>query len=79
MTSKEAFEFIFGQFGIHDAGYKIWEAAVKWERAECEAVAKRYRDRNTGIKKLAGNSIAESIKRRTKKDQSTVEKGEGNV
>lgn len=53
MTSKEAFEFIFGQFGIHDAGIKIWEAAVKWERAECEAVAKRYRDRNTGIKKLA--------------------------
>lgn len=79
MTSKEAFEFIFGQFGIHDAGIKIWEAAVKWERAECEAVAKRYRDRNTGIKKLAGESIANSIKRRTKKDQSTVEKGEGNV
>lgn len=74
MTSKEAFEFIFGQYGINDAGIKIWEAAVRWERAECEAIAKRYRDRNTGIKKVAGESIAKSIKRRAKFD-----KGEGNV
>ena len=79
MTSKQVFEFIFGQYGIHDAGYKIWEAAVKWERAECEDVAKRYAQRNEGIKRVAGKSIASSIKRRTKKDQSTVEKGEGNV
>ena len=79
MTSREAFEFIFGQYGINDAGIKIWEAAVRWERAECEAIAKRYGSRHDGVRRLAGKSIAGSIKRRTKKDQSTVEKGEGNV
>ncbi len=79
MTSKEAFEFIFGQYGINDAGLKIWEAAVKWERAECMDVAKRYAQRNDGIKRVAGKSIASSIKRRSWKEKLTVEKGEGNV
>lgn len=78
MTSEEAFEFIFGQYGINDAGYKIWEAAVKWERGECEDVAKRYAQRNDGIKKLAGKSIASSIKRRSWKKK-IVDKGEGNA
>lgn len=68
MTSKQAFEFIFGQHGINDAGIKIWEAAVNWERREIEASVKRYRQRNmeSGVRRRAAESILESIKRRDK-------------
>ena len=68
MTSKEAYEFIFGQHGINDAGIKIWEAAVNWERREIEDAVKRYRQRNTesGVRKRAAESILNSIKRRDK-------------
>ena len=71
MTSKEAFEFIFGQYGVNDAGIKIWEAAVNWERRECEAIAKRYKQRNThhGAKKTAADAILKSIQRRKKYDR----------
>ena len=69
MTSKEAFELIFGQYGINDAGFKIWQAAVNWERREIEDVVKRYRSRNSesGPRKMAAESIINSIKRRDKK------------
>ncbi len=69
MTSKEAFEFIFGQYGINDAGIKIWEAAVNWERREIEDIVKRYKQRNneSGPRKMAAESIINSIKRRDKK------------
>ncbi len=69
MTSKEAFEFIFGQYGINDAGIKIWEAAVNWERREIEDIVKRYKQRNSesGPRKMAADSIINSIKRRDKK------------
>jgi len=69
VTSKEAFEFIFGQYGINDAGIKIWEAAVNWERREIEDIVKRYKQRNSesGPLKMAADSIINSIKRRDKK------------
>ena len=69
MTSKEAFEFIFGQHGINDAGIRIWEAAVNWERREVEDIVKRYKQRNSdsGPRKMAADSIINSIKRRDKK------------
>ena len=69
MTSKEAYEFIFGQYGINDAGIKIWEAAVNWERREIEDIVKRYKQRNSesGPRKMAAESIINSIKRRDKK------------
>lgn len=72
ITSKQAFELIFGKYGINDAGIKIWEAAVNWERGECEDIAKRYKQRNThhGAKKTAADSIMRSIQRRRKNDQS---------
>ena len=68
MTSKEAYEFIFGHYGINDAGIKIWEAAVNWERREIEDAIKRYRQRNaeSGVRKRAAESILNSIKRRDK-------------
>lgn len=71
MTSKEAFEFIFGKYGINDAGYRIWEAAVKWERGECEDIAKRYKQRNADniARRVAGESIQKSIQRRSKNDR----------
>lgn len=69
MTSKEAFEFIFGQYGINDAGIKIWEAAVNWERREIEATVKNFKKRNSEnyARKMAADSILTSIKRRDKK------------
>lgn len=69
MTSKEAFEFIFGQHGINDAGIRIWDAAVNWERREVEDIVKRYKQRNSesGPRKMAADSIINSIKRRDKK------------
>lgn len=69
MTSKEAFEFIFGQYGINDAGIKIWEAAVNWERREIEATVKNYKQRHSDnyARKMAADSILTSIKRRDKK------------
>jgi len=69
VTSKEAFEFIFGQHGINDAGIRIWEAAVNWERREVEDIVKRYKQRNSesGPRKMAADSIINSIKRRDKK------------
>ena len=69
MTSKEALEFIFGQHGINDAGIRIWEAAVNWERREVEDIVKRYKQRNSesGPRKMAADSIINSIKRRDKK------------
>ena len=72
MTSKQAFEFIFGEYGINDAGIKIWEAAVNWERREIESVVKNYRQRNSenGPRKQAAESILTSIKRRDKNDRS---------
>jgi cytidylate kinase len=71
VTSKEAYEFIFGQYGVGDAGIKIWEAAVNWERRECEAIAKRYKQRNNDsvIKRTVADSIINSIKRRDKHDR----------
>jgi hypothetical protein len=68
ITSKQAFELIFGKYGINDAGIKIWEAAVNWERREVEDVVKRYRQRNAenGARKIAAESILKSIKRRDK-------------
>lgn len=69
MTSKQAFELIFGQYGVNDAGIKIWEAAVNWERRECEDIVKRYRSRNLEnvARKTAAEAIITSIKRRDKK------------
>lgn len=69
MTSKEAYELIFGKYGINDAGIKIWEAAVNWERCECEYIVSRYRARNLEnvARKTAAESILTSIKRRNKK------------
>lgn len=69
MTSKEAYELIFGKYGINDAGIKIWEAAVNWERRECEDIVKRYRSRNLEnvARKTAAEAIITSIKRRDKK------------
>ncbi len=69
MTSKEAYELIFGKYGINDAGIKIWEAAVNWERRECEDIVKRYRARNLEnvARKTAAEAIITSIKRRDKK------------
>jgi hypothetical protein len=69
VTSKEAYELIFGKYGINDAGIKIWEAAVNWERRECEDIVKRYRSRNLEnvARKTAAEAIITSIKRRDKK------------
>ena len=69
MTSKQAFELIFGQYGINDAGIKIWEAAVNWERREIEDTVKRYRSRNAEnvSRRTAAESIITAIKRRDKK------------
>jgi hypothetical protein len=69
VTSKEALEFIFGQHGINDAGIRIWEAAVNWERREVEDIVKRYKQRNSesGPRKMSADSIINSIKRRDKK------------
>jgi hypothetical protein len=69
VTSKQAFELIFGQYGVNDAGIKIWEAAVNWERREIESVVKNYRARNSlnVARKTAAQAILTSIKRRDKK------------
>jgi hypothetical protein len=69
VTSKQAFELVFGQYGVNDAGIKIWEAAVNWERRECEDIVKRYRSRNIEnvARKTAAEAIITSIKRRDKK------------
>jgi hypothetical protein len=60
---------VFGQYGVNDAGIKIWEAAVNWERRECEDIVKRYRSRNLEnvARKTAAEAIITSIKRRDKK------------
>lgn len=70
ITSKQAFEFIFGHYGINDAGFKIWEAAVNWERQEMLAKMKRYRDRNkeSPLKRQVAENIIDGIKLRIKKD-----------
>ena len=69
VTSKQAFELVFGQYGVNDAGIKIWEAAVNWERRECEDIVKRYRSRNIEnvARRTAAEAIITSIKRRDKK------------
>ena len=69
MTSKQAFELIFGEYGINDAGFRIWQAAVNWERREIESTVKNFRQRNAenGARKFAAQSILTSIKRRDKK------------
>jgi hypothetical protein len=70
VTSKEAFEFMFGQHGINDAGIKIWEAAIQWERCEMIDSAKRYRQRNdNGAKRMAAESFINTIKRRIENDR----------
>lgn len=71
MTSKEAFEFIFGQYGINDAGIKIWEAAINWERHEMIDVMKRYKQRHADSagKKHAADTVINVVKRRIKKDK----------
>lgn len=70
MTSKEAFEFMFGQHGINDAGLKIWEAAINFERRELIDVAKRYKQRNSHMmKKAAAESFIGTIQRRIKNDR----------
>ena len=70
MTSKEAFEFMFGQHGINDAGIKIWEAAIQWERCEMIDVAKRYKQRNDHpMKKMAADSFINTLQRRIKNDR----------
>jgi hypothetical protein len=71
VSSKQAFELIFGQYGMNDAAIKIWEAAVNWERRECEDIAKRYKQRNKDhvTKKTAAESIINSIQRRNKNDR----------
>lgn len=71
VSSKQAFELIFGQYGLNDAAIKVWEAAVNWERKECEDIAKRYRQRNKHnvAKKTAAESIINSIKRRNQNDR----------
>ena len=70
MTSKEAFEFMFGQHGINDVGIKIWEAAIQWERCEMIDVAKRYKQRNDNIiKKTAADSFINTLQRRIKNDR----------
>lgn len=71
VSSKQAFELIFGQYGLNDAAIKVWEAAVNWERKECEEIVKRYRQRNKDsvLKKTAAESIINSIQRRNKNDR----------
>lgn len=71
VSSKQAFELIFGQYGLNDAAHKVWEAAINWERKECEEIAKRYRQRNKDnvLKKTAAESIINSIQRRNKNDR----------
>lgn len=65
MKSKEAFEFIFGKHELNDAAYKIWEAAVDWERRQCVDTVKRYKYRNTGIRNMAANSVIDLLKKRS--------------
>ena len=70
MTSKEAFEFMFGQHGINDAGVRIWEAAIQWERNELIDSAKRYKNRNDHmVKKAAADSFINTLQRRIKDDR----------
>lgn len=70
MTSKEAFEFIFGQYGINDAGIKIWEAAIQWERNELIDSTKRYKQRcDNAMKRMAADAVINNIKRRIKNDR----------
>jgi gluconate kinase len=70
VTSKEAFEFMFGQHGINDVGIKIWEAAIQWERCEMIDAAKRYKQRNDHImKKTAADSFINTLQRRIKNDR----------
>jgi hypothetical protein len=72
VTSKEAFEFIFGQHGINDAGVKIWEAAIQWERKELIDSTKRYKERcDNGMKRMAADKFIETIKRRMKNDSAS--------
>lgn len=72
MTSKEAFEFIFGQYGINDAGIKIWEAAIQWERNELIDSTKRYKQRcDNAMKRMAADKFVETIKRRMKNDRAS--------
>lgn len=69
LTSKEAYQVIFGEYGLNDAAFKIWEAAVKWERGECEDIVKRYRQRNSDntLKKVTAENILKTIQRRSNK------------
>ena len=72
MTSKEAFELIFGNLQDKEAEFKIWQIAVNWERRDVEDIAKRYKQRNSNnyARKCAAESIIQSIKRRDKNDRS---------
>ncbi len=80
MTSKEAFELIFGKYGINDAGFKIWEAAVNWERHELIDLARRQKSRHdNAMKKMALDTYIDAVKKRIKKDRDNQSKGEGNV
>lgn len=76
MTSKEAFEFIFGQYGINDAGYKIWEAAINWERQTTIDTLKRYKARNkdSPLRKDVAEYMIANIRKKINQD-----KGEGNA
>lgn len=72
MTSKEAFEFIFGQHSINDAGIKIWEAAIQWERNELIDSTKRYKQRSeNSMKRMAADAVINNIKRRMKNDSAS--------
>lgn len=64
MKSKEAFEFIFGKHELNDAAYRIWEAAVDWERRQCVDTVKRYKSRNAGVRIIAADSIIDLLKKR---------------
>lgn len=75
LTTKKAFELIFGEHGIHDAGYPIFETGAQWERAQIELILKRFIDRHAdnGAYANAARMILNSVRQRKKHERQRCE------
>lgn len=74
MKSEEAFEKIYGEFGINDAGYPIFKSGADWERDEIEKILLRFIKRHefSGYS-AAAKMILNSVKVRRRNERQRCE------
>lgn len=71
MTSKEAFEKTFGEYGINDAGYPIFRKGSEWEREEMVHLLRRFmsRHQNNGAYVNAARMILKTVQQRGRNER----------